>query len=502
MIEISPKTFEEFVAETEKGNVVPVVRAVLADLHTPVGAFLRIAGDAEQAFLLESVEGGERVARYSFLAANPFMTVRSHKDQTLLERDGSRKLYPDRTLVEFLRRHFARHKLARREKLPPLCGGAVGFLAFDAARWFEKVLDDGEKRDRTDALWMFFRNILVFDRLKQRIEIVSIVFTDEAKGDQEALRKLYDEAVAETERLEKMLEENPPPAVAATTGKLPVPESKQFTSNWKKADFLAAVERIKEHILAGDAYQVVLSQKFKRRTPAEPINIYRALRTTNPSPYMFYVKLSAQETLIGASPEMLVRCSGKEVEYRPIAGTRKRGATETEDWILAEDLRSDMKEISEHVMLVDLGRNDLGRVSEFGSVEVAELMKIEKYSHVQHLVTSLKSRLRDGFDRFDALAACFPAGTVSGAPKVRAMQIIGELEPTRRGTYAGAIGYIDYADNLDTCIAIRTIRLKDDTASIQAGAGIVADSVPEKEYEETINKARALVKAIEMAEKF
>jgi len=499
MIEISPSTFEEFKAETEKGSVVPVVRSVLADLHTPVGAFLRVAEGAEQAFLFESIEGGERLARYSFCAANPFMTVRSHNSQTLLEKDGSRKMYPDRTLVEFLRRHFAHHRLARREKLPPLCGGAVGFLAYDAARWFEKVLDDGARRERTDAVWMFFRNILVFDRLKQRIEIVSIVFTDEAK-DETGLQKLYDEAVAETARLEKILAESSLPSTAAEN--LPPPESKEFTSNWKKADFLAAVERIKEYILAGDAYQVVLSQKFKRQTTAQPINIYRALRTTNPSPYMFYVKLSARETLIGASPEMLVRCSGKKLEYRPIAGTRKRGVTETEDWILAEDLRSDMKEISEHVMLVDLGRNDLGRVSEFGSVEVAELMKIEKYSHVQHLVTSLKSRLKDGKDRFDALASCFPAGTVSGAPKVRAMQIIDELEPTRRGTYAGAIGYIDYADNLDTCIAIRTIRLKDGEASIQAGAGIVADSVPEKEYEETLNKARALVKAISMAEKF
>ncbi len=499
MIELSPKTFEDFQAETGKGNVVPVVRSVLADLHTPVGAFLRVANDAEQAFLLESIEGGERLARYSFLAANPFMTVRSHKSQTILEKDGSRKLYPDRTLVEFLRNHFTRHKLARREKLPPLCGGAVGFLAYDAARWFEKILDDGTTRDKTDAIWMFFRNILVFDRLKQRIEIVSIVFTDEAKGDDEKLRKLYDEAVAETARLEKILAESSLPIV--NSEKREKAESTQFSSNWKKADFLAAVEKVKDHILAGDAYQVVLSQKFKRQTFAEPINIYRALRTTNPSPYMFYVKLGA-ETLIGASPEMLVRCSGKKLEYRPIAGTRKRGATETEDWILAEDLRSDMKEISEHVMLVDLGRNDLGRVSEFGSVEVAELMKIEKYSHVQHLVTSLKSRLKDGLDRFDALGACFPAGTVSGAPKVRAMQIIDELEPSKRGVYAGAIGYIDYAENLDTCIAIRTIRLKDDTAAIQAGAGIVADSVPEKEYEETINKARALVKAIEMAENF
>ncbi len=499
MIELSPKTFEDFLAETSKGNVVPVVRSVLADLHTPVGAFLRLADGAEQAFLLESIEGGERLARYSFLAANPFMTVRSNNSQTVLEKDGSRKLYPDRTLIEFLRRHFTQHKLARREKLPPLCGGAVGFLAYDAARWFEKVLDNGGKTDETDAIWMFFRNILVFDRLKQRIEIVSIVFTDEAKGDEARLKQLYTEAVAETVRLEMILQENSLPVISSTNREMP--ESAQFSSNWKKADFLGAVEKIKDHILAGDAYQVVLSQKFKRQTSAEPINIYRALRTTNPSPYMFYVKLGA-ETLIGASPEMLVRCNGRKLEYRPIAGTRKRGATEPEDWMLAEDLRSDMKEVSEHVMLVDLGRNDLGRVSEYGSVEVAELMKIEKYSHVQHLVTSLKSRLKDGLDRFDALGACFPAGTVSGAPKVRAMQIIDELEPSKRGVYAGAIGYIDYAENLDTCIAIRTIRLENDTASIQAGAGIVADSVPEKEYEETISKARALVKAIEMAESF
>jgi anthranilate synthase component 1 len=499
MIEISPKTFEEFQIEANKGNVVPVVRSVLADLHTPVGAFLRVANGAEQAFLLESIEGGERLARYSFLAANPFMTVRSHKSQTILEKDGTRKLYPDRTLVEFLRKHFARHKLARREKLPPLCGGAVGFLAYDAVRWFEKVLDDGTVRDKTDAIWMFFRNILVFDRLKQRIEIVATVFTDEAAGDDEKLKKLYDAAVAETERLEKLLDESSLPAVPTETGAKP--KSTQFTSNWKKSEYLKAVEKIKEHILAGDAYQVVLSQKFKRETSADPLNIYRALRTTNPSPYMFYIKLGAK-TLIGASPEMLVRCNGKKVEYRPIAGTRKRGKTETEDWILAEDLRSDTKEISEHVMLVDLGRNDLGRVSEYGSVEVAELMKIEKYSHVQHLVTSLKSRLKDGFDRFDALASCFPAGTVSGAPKVRAMQIIDELEPSKRGVYAGAIGYIDYAENLDTCIAIRTIQFADGTASIQAGGGVVADSVPEKEYEETINKSRALVKAIEMAENF
>lgn len=500
MIEFSPDTFEKFLEEAKKGNVVPVVRSVLADLHTPVGAFLRIARDAAQSFLFESIEGGEKLARYSFLAANPWMTARSRSWQTMIERNGAAETVEGANLIEFLRDYFGKNRLARRAGLPPLCGGAIGFVGYDAARWFEKALSNGKTPDADEAVWMFFKNVLVFDRLKQRIEIVAVVFTDEARGDEAKLRILYDEACEETERLERLLQENSLP-VADSLNPQKHEKSHQFTSNWHKADFLAAVEKIKDHILAGDAYQVVLSQKFKRQTSAEAINIYRALRTTNPSPYMFYIKLG-DETLIGASPEMLVRCHGKKLEYRPIAGTRKRGATETEDWVLGEDLRSDMKEISEHVMLVDLGRNDLGRVSDFGSVEVNELMKIEKYSHVQHLVTSLSARLKEEHDRFDALGACFPAGTVSGAPKVRAMQIIDELEPTPRGVYAGAIGYIDYAENLDTCIAIRTIRLENGEASIQAGAGVVADSVPEKEYEETINKARALVKAIEMAEDF
>ena len=498
MIELTPNTFEDFLTEAQKGNVVPIVRSVLADLQTPVSAFLRISDSAEQAFLFESIEGGETLARYSFLAANPLMTVRSRNSQTMIE-TAAGATDSDQKLFDFLREYFGKNKLARRPALPPLCGGAIGFLSYNAARWFEKTLDDGKNFETDDAVWMFFRTILIFDRLKQRIEIVSIVFTDEAGGDESKLRNLYDAAVAETARIERILHESSLPDL--TSDNLQSPETNQFSSNWKKEDFLAAVDAVKEKILAGDAYQVVLSQKFTRQTSAKAINIYRALRTTNPSPYMFYIKLG-DSTLIGASPEMLVRCHGRKLEYRPIAGTRQRGATETDDWILAEDLRSDMKEISEHIMLVDLGRNDLGRVSEFGSVEVDELMKVEKYSHVQHLVTSLKSRLDEGKDRFDALASCFPAGTVSGAPKVRAMQIIDELEPTTRGVYAGAIGYIDYAENLDTCIAIRTIKLENQIASIQAGAGIVADSVPEKEFEETINKARALVKAIELAENF
>lgn len=497
MLEISPKNFEEFVAEMKNGNVVPIVRSVLADLHTPVSAFMRVCADAEKSFLLESVEGGERLARYSFLAANPFLTVRAQNADLTIEKDGKEQLLKDVSLFDFLRGHFEQNQLAHRENLPPLCGGAVGFLTYDTVRWFEPILDDQKYSERDDAIWMFFRTILAFDRLKQRIDIVSIVFTDEAKGDEEKLEDLYNKAVAETKRIEVLLSQTTGFSPTQPKDKSP---SKGFASNWSKKAFMESVEKVQEHILAGDAYQVVLSQRFSRKVTAEPINIYRALRTTNPSPYMFYLKFG-EEILIGASPEMLVRCRDRKLEYRPIAGTRPRGINETEDWILGEDMRSDEKEISEHVMLVDLGRNDLGRIAEFGSVEVEELMRIERYSHVQHLVTSLTATLREGLDRFDALASCFPAGTVSGAPKISAMDIIKRLEPTSRGVYAGAVGYIDYDQNLDTCIAIRTLELRENTAYIQAGAGIVADSVPEKEYDETINKARALVKAIEIAEK-
>jgi anthranilate synthase component 1 len=273
-----------------------------------------------------------------------------------------------------------------------------------------------------------------------------------------------------------------------------------FQSNWPRHDFEKAVEAVKEHIAAGDCYQAVIAQQFTKPTAASPLSIYRALRATNPSPYMYFLRLG-DETIIGASPEMLVRCSDQRLDYRPIAGTRKRGATEAEDWMLAEEMRHDEKEVAEHTMLVDLGRNDLGRVSDYGSVQVEQLMTVERYSHVQHLVSSLRSRLRDDLDRFDALTACFPAGTVTGAPKIRAMQIIEELEPAPRNVYAGAILYVDYANNLDSCIAIRTIDLRNGVATVQAGAGIVADSVPEREFEECINKARAMFRAVELAEK-
>jgi anthranilate synthase component 1 len=501
MISLQPASFEDFEREAARGNVVPVVRSVLADLQTPVSAFLRVAKDARYAFLLESVEGGERVARYSFLGANPEMIVRGRGAQTFIEHYTGEREIVNLRATKFLREYFRDQKLARRAGLAPLAGGAVGFITYEAARWFEPILDKGDVEEaRSDeAAWMLYRTVLAFDRVRQQIEITSIVLTDEAKGDRQRLRELYDAAVTETAQLEKILLESMPPV--ENDARVHEGFVASFESNWSRENFEAAVTSIKERIAAGDCYQVVLSQRFKKRVKASPISIYRALRATNPSPYMYFLKFD-REAIIGASPEMLVRCRGQRLDYRPIAGTRKRGATETEDWMLGEELRADEKEVAEHTMLVDLGRNDLGRVADYGSVEIDELMTIERYSHVQHLVSSLRARLRDTLDRFDALASCFPAGTVTGAPKVRAMEIIRGLEPTPRGVYAGAVLYMDYADNLDSCIAIRTIVMRSDGyALMQAGAGIVADSVPSREYEETINKARALVRAIEMAEK-
>jgi len=508
MLELQPASFEDFEREARQGNVVPVVRSVLADLQTPVGAFMRIAKDSPYAFLLESVEGGERIARYSFLGVEPEMIVRGSGWQTFVERNGKTESYPV-VATEWVRDYFRERMLARRPGLSPFAGGAVGYLGYDAARWFEPALADASRQSDksdtqpldcpTDALWMFYRHVIAFDRVRQRMEIVSIVLTEEAEGSQTRLRELYDQAVARTRQIEDELMKGVPPQVDAKSK----PESatiEPLESNWTRRGFEDGVRRIQEYIAAGDCYQVVLSQRFSTKFSGQPIAIYRALRADNPSPYMFFLRLGC-ETIIGASPEMLVRCHGQRLDYRPIAGTRKRGATETEDWMLGEDLKTDEKEVAEHMMLVDLGRNDLGRVADYGSVKIEELMGIERYSHVQHLVTSLRARLRNGLDRFDALAACFPAGTVTGAPKIRAMEIIRELEPDRRGVYAGAVLYMDYAGNLDSCIAIRTIVWRNGEASVQAGAGIVADSVPEHEYAETVNKGRALFRAIELAKK-
>ena len=506
MLDLQPASFEAFENEARHGNVVPVVRSVLGDLQTPVGAFMRIAGSSPYAFLLESVEGGERIARYSFLGADPEMIVRGSGPRTFVDRNGKTEIY-EVVATDWVRDYFRERVLAMRPGLAPFAGGAVGYLGYDAAAWFEPVLKTAPTEDPTntqplklptDAVWMFFRDVIAFDRLRQRIEIVSIVLTEEAQSSHDRLRELYDNAVKRTEEIEAKLREGismPPPSEVTRNDDKITPES-----SWSRRGFEDGVRRIKEYIAAGDCYQVVLSQQFSTAFNDNPLEIYRALRAINPSPYMFLLRLD-KETIVGASPEMLVRCHGQRLDYRPIAGTRKRGATETEDWMLGEDLRSDEKEVSEHTMLVDLGRNDLGRVADYGSVRVEDLMFIERYSHVQHLVTSLRARLRDGLDRFDALGSCFPAGTVTGAPKIRAMEIIRELEPKKRGVYAGAVLYMDYAENLDSCIAIRTIVVADGKASVQAGAGIVADSVPEHEHAETVNKAQGLFRAIELAQR-
>jgi anthranilate synthase component 1 len=378
--------------------------------------------------------------------------------------------------------------------LPPFTGGAVGYFGYDAVRWFERLPRQAkDDLDMDTAVVMFFSSLLAFDHVKHQIQIIANVFTGGEK-DGERLREKYIAACGEIARLEASLAapiEPPPPARRA--------EPLQVNSNISKEYYLSSVERIKEYIRAGDAFQVVFAQRFETEIKSSPFQIYRALRVVNPSPYMFFLKLDDDETLLGASPEMLVRCAGRRLEYRPIAGTYRRGVDEAEDEALARDLVQDEKERAEHVMLVDLGRNDLGRVAEYGSVEVADLMFVERFSHVMHLTSSLKATLREGLDCFDALAATFPAGTLSGAPKIRAMEIIDALEPQARGLYGGALGYIDLGGNLDFCIAIRTLLLRNGRATLQTGAGIVADSDPATEERETEAKAQALFEALRMA---
>ena len=508
--QLQPATFAEFEQEVKRGNIVAVARTVPSEDLNPVDAFVNVAGDARYAFLLESVEGGERVAKYSFLGANPYMIVRGEGNTTTIETEGETETRAE-CMTEYLRRHFSENKLASRVDLGPFAGGAVGYLGYQAAKWFEPALNkQGESHSAwsggsqsDDALLMFYRTLVIVDRVQGQLTIVSVVFTHEANGDETRLRELYETAVGETERVEELLRISPQSTSIPTGGSEEteplIAKKGSVRSNWTRSDFHEAVNQVKEHIFAGDCYQTVLSQRFTRNVQVGAVPIYRALRQSNPAPYTYLLKLG-DESIIGASPEMLARCRGVQLDYRPIAGTRPRGATETEDNLLAEQMRADEKEVAEHMMLVDLGRNDLGRVAQFGSVKVEELMSVERYSKVQHLVSSLSARLGEGCDRFDALAACFPAGTVTGAPKVRAMEIIRELEPDDRGVYAGAVLYMDYDNNLDSCIAIRTIVMKNGEASVQAGAGIVADSVPEREYEETVHKARALLRAIEIAE--
>ncbi len=474
----------------EARKVIPVIDTISADLLTPLGVYLKLSKHSENAFLLESVEGGESLARYSFIGADPEMIATGTASSvTILDDAGVRTL--DLPMVDFLRRHFADRIVVCDEDLPAFIGGAIGYFGFDCAGWFEPSLRDHTADDEADSTFMFFRSVIAFDHAKQVVKIISLVFPDEAVADSDA----HNRAAQRNRSIRNVLENDPIVLPEMVTQSVKT----NVSSNWQRTDFETAVSDIKELIRAGECYQVVISQRFSRPTSADPVSIYRAMRSLNPSPYMFLLQMQ-DRAIVGSSPEMLVKCSGRDLEYRPIAGTRPRGRTNDEDVGLAEEMRADQKEVAEHLMLVDLGRNDLGRVAEYGSVRVENLMSVEKYSHVQHLVSYLSATLRAGLDRFDALASCFPAGTVSGAPKVRAIEIIKEIEPDPRGVYAGSVGYFDYGGNMDMCIAIRTLVLRNGVAYVQAGAGIVADSVPELEYQETINKARALLQAIELAE--
>ena len=491
MKNIFPASYEEFLQLADQGTVIPVSKQVLADLLTPVAAYLKIERISPYSFLLESVEGGEKVARYSFLGFDPHTILRARMGRVTVEtKEGVEEL--DQPFLPVLRRLAGQHIPVKSPDMPPFVSGAVGYIGYDTVRWFEKIPDQNpDELEIDESVMMFFSRLLVFDHVRHQIHLIVNLFIDGKKEDLEAQ---YLRALDDIEALEARLEDpiDPLPRGVAV-------EKVKVRPNMQKEEFEASVRQAQEYIAAGDIFQVVLSQRFDMEISAHPFEIYRALRVVNPSPYMFYLKMNGQYVL-GASPEMLVRATGRRLEYRPIAGTRHRGDTETEDLLLGEEMRADEKEVAEHVMLVDLGRNDLGRVADYGSVEVTDLMVIERYSHVMHLVSGIKARLRAGKDRFDALAACFPAGTLSGAPKVRAMEIIDELEPSRRGIYGGAVMYLDYSGNLDSCIAIRTILIKQNKAYIQVGAGIVADSIPESEYVETLNKARAMLQAIEMAE--
>ncbi len=487
MIQPDYKTFRRL---ARQGNLVPVYDTITADLLTPVSAYLRMARGARYAFLLESVEGGEKIARYTFVGANPLEVFRYVQGASIIE--GEARLHWEQANpIEFLRRRVGRYRPVRVPGLPPLVAGAIGYFAYDMVRLLEHI--PATARDDLgldDAVLMFYLGLVAFDHVQHRVWIVRNVFTEGEGG----LRAKYDAAVREIAATRRLLERplEPERRLSTSAGKL------RIASNFRRSAYLAAVRKAKRYIRAGDIFQVVLSQRFAARTAADPFAIYRALRALNPSPYLYFLRLG-DVTVIGSSPEMLVKVQGRDAFYRPIAGTRHRGRDDREDQRLEAELAADPKERAEHIMLVDLGRNDLGRVCEYGSVRVEKLMTVERYSHVMHLVSSLRGRLRPDVDCFDALMACFPAGTVSGAPKVRAMEIIDELEPTRRGIYAGGILYLDFSGNLDSCIAIRTLVAKGGWAYVQAGGGLVADSVPQREFEETLNKSRALLASLEAA---
>jgi len=502
---------KEFLTLAKEHTLVPVCRTLAADLETPVSAFLRAAWPEQECFLLESVENGEQVGRYTFIGLAPFKRIVARGRDIVID-EGKKVTQLEGDVFDVLRRHLAGHKPARIQGLPPFTAGAVGYFAYDAVRLVEKLPETAEDElGLPDACLLFFDEVLAFDHVRKEIWLV--VTADVTRHSPTAA---YEKAVARLDKLEKRIAQ-PLPKFSSKKhhGKLDV----RFRT--RKKDYLAAVERTKQYIAAGDIFQAVLSQRFDVEPGVDTFQVYRALRAVNPSPYMFFLRFApdwqlgapapknrlfsrkskkpAVVELAGSSPELLVRVHQGKVEYRPIAGTRPRGVTEAEDQALAEEMLHDEKERAEHVMLVDLGRNDVGRVSQFGTVKVDDLMYVERYSHVMHIVSSIHGQLRPDLTAVDALRACFPAGTLSGAPKVRAMEIIEELEPARRGAYGGAVLYADYSGNLDSCIVIRSLVSAAGQGYVQAGAGIVADSVPEKEHQECVNKSQAVLRAIERA---
>lgn len=486
-------TFEEFCKKTKKGNLIPVYKEILADMETPVSAFQKING-GKYSFLLESVEGGEKWARYTFLGFNPSIIFRSKGNRVEIIKNGKKEmLEATDSPLDRLRDLMGEYKPVETDELPRFFGGAVGYLSYDMVRFFEELPDKTtDDMELYDSFFVITDTILIFDSLKQTLKVVSNVhLTDD--DDPEAA---YKEAVTKIDSIVLRLKEPAKKALSETAAESRI----DVTSNFSKSEFENAVIKAKEHIIAGDIIQAVLSQRFRTEAAIDPFDIYRSLRIINPSPYMFFLKFH-DLFIVGSSPEVMVRVEDDNIALRPIAGTRPRGGNPEEDRELEEDLLSDPKEIAEHIMLVDLGRNDVGRVAKIGTVNVNELMVIERYSHVMHIVSNVQGVLDDHKNVYDVLKASFPAGTVSGAPKVRAMEIIEDLEPTKRGPYAGAVGYFSFSENMDFCITIRTIVIKDKTIYIQVGAGIVADSEPENEWHETVNKSKAMMKALEMAGK-
>lgn len=480
----------------DQADMFPLHRTIVADLDTPLTIYAKVAAENEHAFLFESMEGGEKWGRYSFIGLDPLVIFESLRDRVNCVYPGSEVADSEKSGVnplKELRRLLASFTIADAPGLPKFYGGAVGFFGYDMVRFVEDIPDRHEPGDLPDSSFMVPGIVLVHDSIQQTLTIICNLL----KRDDLGADLLYAEGCRRIEEIIAKIHQAVPAEVVAQDE--PV-AAHDFSSNMDQESFGMMVERAKEYILAGDIIQVVLSQRFHARTDLNPFTLYRALRHINPSPYLFYVRCG-EVVLIGSSPEILVRLENDDIELRPIAGTRKRGETVEEDQALEKELLADPKERAEHLMLVDLGRNDVGRVAEYGSVTVRDLLIIERYSHVMHIVSGVHGKLAAGKDQFDVMEACFPAGTVSGAPKIRAMEIIDELEVERRGPYAGAVGYFGFSGNMDFCITIRTFLLKGEDLYIQAGAGIVADSDPVKEYEETINKSMGLRRAVELAEK-